>query len=124
MLNAEIKKNRTQKILIVCYEKIDGCSLDSSSLSDGSQSKLDGLPFTATAGTGFNYAICCSYSYGATLSNTGSASQNITGMVNANTAYVILHKWSTYLGVQPLNYSHIDDRAISMVFTGQYETNA
>ena len=98
--------------------------LSSSSLSDGSQSKLDGLPFTATAGTGFNYAICCSYSYGATLSNTGSASQNITGMVNANTAYVILHKWSTYLGVQPLNYSHIDDRAFSMVFTGQYETNA
>jgi len=99
-------------------------NLDSSTLADGSQAKIDGLPFAASTGTGFNYAICCSYSYGATLSNTGSASQNITGMVNANTAYVILHKWSTYQGVQPLNYSHIDDRAFSMVFTGQYETDA
>ena len=33
MLNAEIK-NWAQKNLIVCYGKIDGCLLDSSSLSE------------------------------------------------------------------------------------------
>jgi hypothetical protein len=95
-------------------------NLDAQGLATGSQAKIDGLPYTASTGTGFNYGIYCPYVYGITV----VANQTVTGMVNANTAYVVLHKWSSYTGVQPVNYSHIDDRQFSMVFTGQYETDS
>ena len=91
---------------------------DLGTLATGSQSKIEGLPFLGTAGTGLNQSIDCSYAYGL---NTTSGSQVTTGMVNANTQYIIMHKWSHYSGVQPLNFAHVSDEG-SIVLGGFYET--
>jgi hypothetical protein len=100
------------------------CNLASSTLADGSQSLIAGLPFASSTGTGFNYALSCSYLYGMSGSSPYPVGRNVTGMVNANTSYVVLSMWSHWTGVQPLNFSMIDDHALSLVLTGQYETDA
>ena len=100
------------------------CNLASSTLADGSQALIAGLPFASSTGTGFNYALSCSYLYGMSGSSPYPVGRNVTGMVNANTSYVVLHFWAHWTGVQPLNFSMIDDNALSLVLTGQYETDA
>ena len=95
---------------------------DLGTLAVGSQGLIGGLPFTSMAGTGYNTSVTIGHAYGLGLPAAG---QNPTATINANTAYISFHVWSSTSGVQSMNFSRWGPNPeANFAFSGFYETNS